>query len=545
LEKAVGFYGAQRSGTEHNWILNQYPNAAACFTEDGFSYQNNLDLSGGWHDAGDNIKFTTTIAWSAYALLKAYDAFPNAFHDKTDFYFGEPNGIPDVLDEVKWAIDYLVKIHLDSATLVSQIGDYRDHNHGLTCVTMSTSGEEKGGNPRTVWFGNSNSSTTETKADLLGITAAALALMSNMYKNFDNDYANSLISHARQLYTTAKDRPGVTKEPPNQSYYKDASYHDDLSCAAVELGRVTGNTSYIDEAVQYHNQVGNHNWVVDWAQHIDYCRHSLAKAGKGDDVKSQWKSDVDRYRGKVTQQQYVKGLAFFLNWGSLRYALNAGFSAALYHDIYNDSLADTFAKSQINYVMGDNEYDRSFIVGWGKNAPQRPHHKNAFGKDSWFNANSIPLYELTGALVGGPHNESYSDGSLTSPAGYQDKMNDYVSNEVTIDYNIGLVGLTAFQGRNAETGLSSISNSSSSEATTNLRTKVSLQKINSENVLINPRNHSIHIQIFDIKGAMLNNTFTSKSSLSLNPFLKGDGLYYVQWQESSNVYVEKILITKP
>ena len=163
------------------------------------SYSPTQDMSGGWADAGDNIKFTLTNAWAAYALLKAYDAFPDAHLDlygssykKTSSSIGtNGDGIADILNEVKWSTDYLLKLHLDDTTLVSQIGDARDHNHPLTCPTMTKSGEHKGGDPRTVWFGESLDNTNGTKADILGITAATLALMAQVNPNKHIDHNSS------------------------------------------------------------------------------------------------------------------------------------------------------------------------------------------------------------------------------------------------------------------------------------------------------------------------------------------------------------------
>jgi len=465
LHTVTKFYGAQRSGTlTQNWLLMQYPESGAgatagqgaCFTRDGKSYDPAADFSGGWHDAGDNIKFTNTIAWAAYVLLKSYDAYPAAHKDiYDDHYNAVGDTVPDVLNEVKWATDYLMRIHnIGTGALVSQIGDARDHDNGLTCPTMTQSGTSKGGDDRTVWFGRSktDSGTAGTKADVLGITAATLALMATVYAPFDAEYATSCTEHAKVMYTTAKQRPGVTAEPAGQSYYAGTSYVDDLACAAIELHRATGRASYGSEAVAHSKAVGAHNWVVDWGQHVDLCRHSMAVAGFASEVKSHWGAAVDSYKAKVVSKagSKVNGLAFFGDWGSLRYAANAAFSAALYASAFADEPeskpAMAFARSQADYILGANDYKRSFIVGWGTNPPTRPHHKNAYGKDEWFGTDSVPLYSLAGALVGGPHTNSYSDAWLTSPPGYQDSMGDYIANEVTIDYSAGLVGVLAAFG---------------------------------------------------------------------------------------------------
>jgi endoglucanase len=92
--------------------------------DDGRELQDGLDLSGGWHDAGDNLKFTITTAYSAYTLLKGYDAFPNSYEDIDDKDFsGNPNGIPDILDEVKIGTDWLIKAHYTTSKLISRIGE--------------------------------------------------------------------------------------------------------------------------------------------------------------------------------------------------------------------------------------------------------------------------------------------------------------------------------------------------------------------------------------------------------------------------------------
>ena len=83
LRAATRFYGAQRSGTLDNWLLAQYPDhlRVPCFDRDGEALREGLDLSGGWHDAGDNVKFALTTSWTVYALLKSYEAFPAAHGD--------------------------------------------------------------------------------------------------------------------------------------------------------------------------------------------------------------------------------------------------------------------------------------------------------------------------------------------------------------------------------------------------------------------------------------------------------------------------------
>ena len=173
---------------------------------------------------------------------------------------------------------------------------------------------------------------------------------------------------------------------------------------------------------------------------VAYRYDSLGRlAGEGN-----WGRAVARYRTKVSDAPEVAGLAFFGEWGSLRYAMNAAFSSALYASVYGDSAAAAFAERQWDWALGDNPYGHSFVVGVGTNPPKAPHHKNAFGERRWASPSDTSRYPLVGALVGGPHLQTYSDPWMTSPPGWRDAMNDYVGNEVSIDYNAALVGATAF-----------------------------------------------------------------------------------------------------
>src|SRR6185369_9296647 len=107
LDLVVKFYGAQRSGDGANWLLSAAQAAdptrgTSCHMNDGETMM--LDLSGGWYDAGDHVKVTLSIAYASYVMLKAYDAFPAAFGDRdSQRYTGEKNGVPDVLDEARYA----------------------------------------------------------------------------------------------------------------------------------------------------------------------------------------------------------------------------------------------------------------------------------------------------------------------------------------------------------------------------------------------------------------------------------------------------------
>lgn len=132
------------------------------------------------------------------------------------------------------------------------------------------------------------------------------------------------------------------------------------------------------------------------------------------------------------------GLAHLDQWGALRYAANQAFLAFVYADWVSDPVkgetARSFAERQITYMLGDNPRNSSYVIGYGNNSPQHPHHRTSHG--SWSDSQSTPAdhrHVLYGALVGGP--------SKTDT--YTDSINDYVSNEVATDYNSAFTGALA------------------------------------------------------------------------------------------------------
>ena len=422
LDQAVAFYGRQRCGDAGNPLLVGHPITEHCHLQDGPAV--GLDLVGGWHDAGDHLKFTLTTAWAAYALLKAWDAWPDAFVDAYGARPGDPaNGIADVLDEARVATDWLLLATPDADTLVHRVGGEQDHDLWVTSPYQSTLDVDEGGGERPVVLG--------AQADVAGITAAALAQMARAWAPHDAAYAATCLEHARWAQALGEARPGTTDDP----FYPDSSFEDDLLCGAVELHRATGEAAYLTAAEAHDAALGAHGWVPGWDQVADPCRHSLYVAGSTG-TQLRWGADVARYPAAVSSLPLVNGLAWFLDWGSMSAALGAAASSALYHDAIGSLAHLEFAQRQVEYAMGDNEYGHPFVVGFGPGAPAAPHHQNAYGREALdWDLSQPHLHELTGALVGGPT----QDFTGPSQPGYDDDVWDYVGNEVSLSYNAGLV----------------------------------------------------------------------------------------------------------
>ena len=219
-----------------------------------------------------------------------------------------------------------------------------------------------------------------------------------------------------------------------------SGYGDELTWAAAWLHRATGDSAYLTAAEQHFQEFGalsQRASEFSWdgkhvgAQLLLYEATGDAKYGQ---LVSQFCDWLDSGAPRTPQ-----GILFLQPWGSLRHAANAALvclqaaEAGLSPDTYR-----ALGKQQINLMLGD--AGRSFVVGFGENPPQRPHHKAAScpsppASCGWdeLNTSDVNPHVLNGALVGGPD----------ANGNYDDVRTNYVNNEVTTDYNAGFQGAVA------------------------------------------------------------------------------------------------------
>ena len=205
-EKAIDlstyFLGAQRSGDNDSWIH------AASHTQDGLSLVPSVDLEGGWHDCGDYLKFSFTNNWAATMYLLGIHFFPSGYPDNYSIAFSAPppNGIPDILDEVKIQTDFIIKSY-NGGAVVQQVGhgDY-DHSGSFSePFTMSAQPVNKGGDPRPIYIDGSCT-------NVIGSAAAALALMSMEYRYYDVYYADECLEAAKKFSLLEKQKWKIVVE---------------------------------------------------------------------------------------------------------------------------------------------------------------------------------------------------------------------------------------------------------------------------------------------------------------------------------------------
>lgn len=424
LQKAIFFYEAQRSGKlpADNRVSWRGDSALSDGADNG------VDLSGGWYDAGDNVKFGFPMASSATVLAWGVVDYRDGYTRS-----GQLN---EILAGIKWATDYFLKAHTSDQEFWVQVGDGNaDHNWWGSAEVMQME--------RPSYKVDANC----PGSDVTGETAAALAAASMAFRATDGAYADKLLQNARSLYQFADTYKGKYSDcvTAAASFYQSYSgYWDELTWGAIWLYRATGEESYLTKAKDYFSQLNadqRYNSTFTWDDKTLGCAVLLAKITN----QPSYRIDVENWLNYWTigyqgeQVHYTPGgLAWFNQWGTLRYAANTAFVALVYSDWLNDptkkALYHDFAVRQIDYMLGDNPRQASYEIGFGNNPPTQPHHRNAHG--SWAASISIPAqtrHILYGALVGGPdENDQYTD----------DRTN-YMTNEVSTDYNAGFTSALA------------------------------------------------------------------------------------------------------
>lgn len=452
------YYGGQRSGY-NNWLVYNHLPAGVqtkykgtCFIDDKDT--DGYDLSGGWHDCGDHVKFGQTQYYSAYLLLKGFAEFPTGYDDYyTATYINykstgkwnwednthDPNGIPDILDEVKHATDYFIKCARNSTTFYYQVGQGTpDHKTWVTAVLMQTQSKDKGGQQRVV-YKNPND------ASMASFCGASLALMSRLYAKYDTAYASLCLKHAKYAYTYAKSHPGTAGSPDGGFYGANGNWKDDYASMCAELYWTTGDATYKSEALaftvidEWTGDIRGNSYGADYSNNGDIALYNMALLGKSN-AKTVLGTIVTKfYLGNVQPDgQFAGGN---INWGPLRYNANTAFTVALWQKLNGtDDTINKYIYDNIDYILGKNKSNLSFVVGFGANCAKHPHHRTVYLNDN--DPTDVEKQQMEipaknkqfGSMLGG-----YRD-----PSKFKDIVTSYEYTEGGIDYNAGLVCVLGF-----------------------------------------------------------------------------------------------------
>ena len=413
LQESLYLYDANMCGSDVS-AKSEFTWRSNCHTEDAKTTYNGktVDVSGGYHDAGDHAKFGLPQAYSATVLGIAHMEFAEAFADTaTEAHYKR------IMDRF---VDYFERCTvLGSDGLVQafcyQVGDGNvDHGYwGAPEKQSSRSGQA------------TFTSDSDTCTDIVSETAAALAAYYINYKD------KKALSYAEKLFTYADTKAKKNSSGPAYGFYNSDSWEDDYALAAALLYKATGKSAY---ATKYNNVYGNRtnpNWALCW--------NNVAQAALLYSPNSSKKSVfVENQSGLIASKTQSGDNNFCLidSWGSARYNTAHQMTGLMYDTIYGKNDYSSWANGQMKYILGNNAGSKCFVVGYNKYSSKYPHHRASSGYQGSVTGNAYTkqAHVLVGALVGGPA------GSSTS---YIDSSEDYNQNEVALDYNASLVGAAA------------------------------------------------------------------------------------------------------
>ncbi len=448
----------------------------SCHTHDGYTLyapvpdSTHIDVVGGWHDASDYLQYSTTSANAAYHLLAAYRDFKNVFKDEKQANgLDGRNGIADVLDEAKWGLEWLSKMHPKEDWIFNQLGDDRDHR-GMRIPKEDTNFYGRG-LERPVYFANGKPqvrgkfmNNTTGVASIAGKFASAFSLGSEVFFPINKTYADSLNARAISSLQIGINKPGVSQTASVLSpyIYAEDNWVDDMELAEAAMA----SNKYFPREEKYASLTNAFNYAkqepvtpwlgADTAKHyqwypfINVGHYELAKGlkdKKRDTIIAFYKEGIDKVWQKAKGNAFYRSIPFI--WCSNNLTVSFAIQCYWYRQLTSDKTYQPLEQACFDWIFGCNPWGTSMVYGlpgWG-DTPVDPH--SAF--------THLKNYPIDGGLVDGPVYTSiysnligiqlYNDDEYaefqSDLAVYHDDYGDYSTNEPTMDGTASLIYLLA------------------------------------------------------------------------------------------------------
>lgn len=396
----------------------------ACHTAKATVYgtDEELDVSGGWHDAGDYGRYVVAGAKTIADLFLAVEQGGDGESDE----LGIPesnNEVPDLLDEARYELEWMLKMQ-DAKTG----GVY----HKVTCANFP--GDDVLPQDETEELIICPISTTATYD-----FAAVMAKAGTMYTKYDQAFAENCLSaaqHAMDYAEEAGSDGGFTNpEGIVTGEYADTMTRDERYWASAEMYKITKNTAYLDtmQAIVKNDMPSGFGWqaVGDYGTYTFLTTDGVEKEALYRTLYDAFMKQADILIDDSTRDGYLISIGSDYCWGSnLNVANNAMYLILANNIKENNSYIET-AYNHMHYCLGANPMSISYVTGYGSLAPQNVHHRPSYALEE----------AMPGMLVGGPDKsleDPYAQAVLAEAAPakcYVDNHASYSTNEVTIYWN--------------------------------------------------------------------------------------------------------------
>lgn len=458
-----------------------------------------IDVRGGWHDAADLLKYLLTSGNATAQMLLAYQLSsqsilrsPQAtvrspkyqvwrlkpdpgrvvFADQVDAN-GKTggNGIPDVLDEARWGLEWMLKLHPTPDQLYHQVADDRDHiGRRLPQNEIADYGWGKGG-ARVVYFADGRpqgllqyQSESTGVANLAGRYAAAMGLAFQIWKVDPRQraFVERCLRAGQEVYELGRAREGVQQGNSCRTPYRyeETTWADDMEWGAAELYRVTGDRRYLEDSKRYARLAADESWMgKETTRHYQYYPfmnaghfrlYDLVDHGFQHVLAEYYRMGIDRCTEAAKRNPYGVGVPFI--WCSDNLVVALATQCLFYERMTGDARYRSLAAAHRDWLLGRNPWGFTMFTGIGSCFPRDPH----------LMTQQLTGRAVRGGLVDGPVYESIFKSlrgvSITEPdplarfqgaAVYHDDQQDYSSNEPTMDGTASAILLWSLLGTEA------------------------------------------------------------------------------------------------
>ncbi|MFA5655821.1 MAG: glycoside hydrolase family 9 protein [Dysgonamonadaceae bacterium] len=421
---------------------------------DGLFY----NTTGGWHDASDYLQYVATSANAVYQMLFAYSQYPEAFADNYQANGDEgANGIPDILDEAKWGLDWLVKMNPDSATYFNQLADDRDHSGFVLPTEQKVDYGWGAGKERPVYFCSPKpqglqkyKNRSRGLASTMGKYTSSFTLGAKLLSDYYPEFATLLLEKAKHAYQKGVDNPGACQTAPGGApyFYEEDNWADDMQLAAAEMYSAFGKSDYLEQAVNYGRLEPVTPWMgadsarhYQWYPFINLGNYHLAV--QNNDMKAQkefirnMRTGLWRVKQRAEGDAFLNGIPFI--WCSNNLTVAFITQCRLYNEITGSDEFLEIETAMRDWLFGVNPWGASMIVGYPADGdtPADPH-------SAFTHLHNMPI---TGGIVDGPIYSSIYNSLIgvylakedeyapfqSNVVVYHDDYADYSTNEPTMD----------------------------------------------------------------------------------------------------------------
>ncbi|MFG1697865.1 glycoside hydrolase family 9 protein [Nonomuraea sp. NPDC049309] len=402
-----------------------------------------LNVKGGWYDAGDHGKYVVNGGISVHQLMSAYERNKAAFTDGQLEIPESGNGRPDILDEARWELEFLLSMQVPDGKPFAGMAHHKIHDREWTGLPLLPHLDPQ---PRELH--------PPSTAATLNLAATA-AQAARLFAPYDAEFAEKSLTAARKAWAAAKANPDTYADPDDGvggGAYNDDDVTDEFYWAAAELFITTGEKEFQDFVLASPHHTGDiwRDRGFDWGNTAQLGRLELATVPNAlpdrERVRQSVVEGAEKYL--AIQRAHPYGIPYDVpdyDWGSNNLILNNLVVLATAYDLTGEEKYRAAVREGMDYILGRNALNQSYVTGYGEVASKNQHSR-------WYARQLNPdlPHPPRGTLAGGPNSSIQDPIAQRLLKGckpqfcYIDDIESWSTNELTINWNSPLAWVSAF-----------------------------------------------------------------------------------------------------